>query len=716
MSLSTTFTPSSTGEELVKIIEDPYFKVRIDSKDLNDKIVIHPGEWTKSGTSAGSMANSWSGVWPVVGFTSPGSYSVNLSRTVTLPKSGYYLITAMCIWYPSYTNILTFYDGSTPIGDPIIQQDRYQHSGWVQFKPRWFKGGSHTFNVTMSGYGWMGFVVIYPLTRYEGDNRGNNYPSPQRLDIKNASFTQNGVNELNQCNLTVAMKENYWVSEESDNLLNIKFMDHLTLWLGESGKKAKAMFGGYVGSSEIVPSSYSLNITGVDRLFDLKRHTTTQTFNIGTGTGGFPSVYELGRYLATAALSFIPCSGVPYVFGFYKDFGVPSDFNSITALNWLIAEETGVSAYGNPLPSLRVQKTTSTSVGKCVLYTDSANPYDAYEYPILNIGYYYTSGSTTPYPFNIIITVNGTEYGLHFSESTPPNNLIDLPVGKGGSWQSINVNLVELLEYGGASGDNLYVTEIRMQGIASTSASGFVYIDQIMAYHSQSQAMTYSSTDMNNFYDVLNDLCTKSNHIAYVLPGDSRSEDIMVILPQNSITSGGTIDESNNLIEISNIKTDPIGDNMVNYLGGGWTDASSTPQTTYGINFESVHNYGPGPISRIDSVEDAKNSTTALKYVNDILNSNSIPQVGFSAKVRGVPDLTPLQFVDCNIPKWRLVGEYPVKTIAYNIDLEGNPVTTTQIDLGVPGFAWKNWIRGIRGSVSTLNNRTFGIGSRTIGY
>jgi hypothetical protein len=710
---SISFVPAHHGED-VKIFEDPFFKVRIDSKDLANKIVSHPQDWTKGGTNPGNLSISYSNNrWPVIGFSSAG-YTATLTKTITFPRAGFYLVDLATKWYPTHTAVLTItMDGVTLYSQPLA--DRYLHFGIIHLQPRWYSAGSHTFVISLTGSGWVGHLMVYPITRYEGDNKGNIYDN--KLNIKTGTFTANGVSELNQCSLTVDMKEEYW-SAEGDNQLNIKFMDHLTLWLGETANDTKAMFGGYVGSTEINPGDDTLNITGVDRLFDLKRHTTTQTYTIGVGTGGYPSVYELGRYLSTTAENPIPTDGIPYVFGLYKDFGVASDINTITSSIWAVAQD---DTKGTPATCLKVTKTGAGSAAYVWLHNDENNPYDLREYPILNIGYQHGWSSTLPMDMNIGITLyltdelpgDAVEYWLHWQGTVPSNNLGDVPVGGGGPWHSVNVNLLQLVEPLVGS-DNYYVTKIRIYGPNTEARTVSIWFDQIMAYHSENQAMSYSATDMNNYYDVLNDLCTKTSHIAYIIPGDSRPEDIMVIVPQNSLVSGGTIDEGNNLIEISNIKSDPIGDNMVNYLGGGWTDTSSTPQTSYGGSWESVFDYGT--ISRIDSVEGATNSNVALKYINDKLSSDSIPQTGFSARVRGVPDLTPLQYVTCNIPKWRLMGDYPIKSITYNIDVGGNPTVSTSVDLGRPGSAWKNFVRGIRGDFTVLNNRTFGIGSRTIGY
>jgi len=712
MSGKTNFAGASSPQ--LKIYDDPYLKVRIDVRDISNIIHQRLREWTRSVAFSEKDDQSRQWVGNNVGAGSAG----DLTKSVNFPTSGYYLINIFTQFNPQLNATFTLFDGTAQIEDTVYFYDKYNHYSYVQFKPRYFTAGNHNLKISyVPSGGWLSDILIIPIIRYEGDSLGNQYTTDHGLNVATCEFTKNSVSEMNTCTLSTEMQENYWNSDSKiDKPVVFDFLDHLTLWLGEDYNNTQIMFGGYSWPSAI-STDEKLEIKAIDRMYDLTRTPTTATYGI-TPNGGFPTVYELARYLAAAPVFSVNTYSIPFDYAFYNDFSSTDLFNSITmGGNW--SKGAGVeTVIGSPAPSLKITS-TSTAASSLQFWLNTVNPYDAVVYPYLNIGYYYTSGTQPPFPWNVHVKMfrdgetiaNVVEYKLPFTQPTDPGPTAlggSLPIGPSLKWNNINVNLKSLFD-AQASSAHYYITDIHLS--SPTSTAGTVYFDQFMAYRDLSSAINYASTDLKNYFEVLQDLCSKTYHAAYIQPDETRKGDTMIVLPQNTFASLSAIVEDN-MIEFGGWSSDPVSDGFQNWYTGTFSSEAGGDGVSQVLNWDSIWKYGDaGAVDSVDVTSQAACDTWVTNYVAN----HSSPIYGFTVKCRGLPDITPLQYLNINLPEWRISGDYPVASTTYTYDRDGNPKLTADIDLNRPSKQFRNWIRSTRNAVRLLDSRSVNLGLYTIG-
>jgi hypothetical protein len=724
--MTTTTNISSYISEQLKIYEDPYLKVRVDVRDNANQIVENINGWTQGGTDAFNTLGPTSRIDQWIGYNTTPKYGT-LTRTITLPYSGYYLIDIFAIFNSCDVATFQLYCDGRAVEDLKSVNDKYYHASHFTYKPKYFRKGSHTFKFDFYDWGWISEMTITPIIRFEGDSLDNQYKKNQNLNVRTCEWTRNSVSEMNQLTLTTDMQENYWDYESNiSKPVVFDWMDHITLWAGEDLNSTEIMFGGYSFPSSISPDGV-LELKAVDRMFDLQR-TNVKSSSMGTtaqvGNGAFPSIYELARYLASACFYRVNTYGVPYDYGFYHDFSTTTDFDSVTVTGWTkthdidtVVADAIVPGFGSPAPSMKLTYTGASTPATCQLFLNLEQPYDAAIYDKFNLSYYYASGTTTPYPFNIHIKMymdgytvgDAAEYILHFTGGTETIELANVACGIGGVWNTINVNLKSLFNALFGSSPHYYITDIHLSGTIVTGAP--LWIDQVMAYRDLSTAPSYSSTDLTTYLDVLKDLCEKTDHASYIIPGESRAEDALVMLPQNSFVNVTDVDESN-LVEFGGWTSDPQSDGFYNWGTGTYTDAGGTEYNRNNYNMDSVYKYG----DTIETISlDVKTQAEADNQLAINVANNSYPNYGFTLKTRGLADLMPLQNLHVDLRKWNIFGDYPTKSTTYSYDREGNPHFTTSIDLNRPSKRFRNWIRSTRSDVRLLNSRSVPLGLYSIG-
>lgn len=705
-------TTTNRNNPQLKVYEDPYLKLRVDVRNTANVIHEDLNGWTQSGTAFLTLNNAGR---TFIGHNQQG-VSGTLTKNIYFPNDGYYLIDIYTLY--NYVDNQTFqlYDNGVAVEDTKSCYDTYYHVAWTQYRPRWYSKGTHTMSIFCANWGWIADFVVTPLIRYEGDSLGNKYTTDQGFNIQTCEFTKNSVSEMNQLTLTTEMQENYWnYNTAMPKPVVFDFLDHLTLWLGEDYKSTKVMFGGYSFPSSISPDG-KLELKAVDRMYDLQRFplsSNTQTI----GSGGFPNVYELVRYLGNSINYRLNTYGVPADYAFYHSFITSTDFSSVTiGGGWTATNDTAI---GNPAPSMKLVGNGAAATAQ--IFLNLANPYDAKSYDKLSFTYYYDSGTTAPQPFNVHIkmyltgqtSASAAEYKIVFTGGTgggeaTPTTLGSVTSGTGGHWNAFNVNLKSLFDTLNLNSVNYYVTDIHLSA-PSTSGTA-MWVDQFMAYRDLVSSPSYTATDLSNKYDILKDVCDKTGHSAYIMPGEARVDDQIVVIPQNLITTA-EVSESN-LIEFSGWTSDPLGDDLVNSYTGTFTDAGGTAQTVSSTDWASIWKYGIcASIDGIDSKTIAEGNT----FVSDYVAEHGYPIYGFNLKCRGLAEIVPLQYLTVDLPQWNIFGDFPTKSTIYNYDNNASPKLTTDIDFNRPSRRFRTWVRKTKSTVGLLNNRSKNLGLYTLG-
>ena len=707
----------------LRIVDDPYLKVRVDVKDHENIKSYWLDTWTRSVTFNNYNHFKDGRRWVGLDLQNTNT-SGDLTKTITLPYDGYYIINISTYQNPRYTGGFQLYDGTTAIEDYNTLNSPWPHTSWVEYKPRYYTQGSHTFKISMTKSGYVGKFVITPITRFEGDNRANKYKSRQRLDFTNLEFTQNSVTELNKLSMDMVMGEKYYADYDYGNsILKFHFDDPITIWLGNKANNTRAVYGGYLtgynGDDE------TLTIEGLDTLYDLERQCIFQNFSIAGGTGSdsnnepftpFSSVYELTRYLSTVADYPIPAFNVPHDYAFYKNMGDSGTYNAIPVTTWGKDLDT---QHGNPKPSMKLYVDKNIGSATAILYYDPSNPYDAMTYDRFTMDYYF-GGSTArnPLKFNVHFTVhktgetinNAVVYNVHFTGGTDSRTIGNVRVVKNGEFQRFQINLKNLLNnyLNPSRTTNYYVSKIELTGTVTKTETGSryssgVWIDNIGAYKEINHASKYASQDVKTIFGEIQQVCERTSHAAYVEYGDSRSEDSLVVVPELWTTSNCVIDEGNNLITFDGFEYDPPNEDFGNNRHITYNDANNNYRNVTYQDFDIQDHYRLVQVHEF--MDDLDNNNDATLEAKNWVENNKHPRLGFTLNILGDGGLLPLQYCNVNLPRRRIVGDYQVKTITHNYDQDSSPKYTTKVDFGRSSSRFRNWIRSTRSDLKNLGTR-----------
>jgi hypothetical protein len=722
-----TSNPTITPPPLT-VVENPYLKVRIDAKDHHNLIYSEFDLWDRGANF--DTETFWYRRW--IGLkASNSSSSGNLLGSWLFPRDGWYHIRVLAFFHPTYTGGFQLYDGNTPIESFKSQQSPWAHTGLIEYKPYYFKGGIHTFTCTVTNPTMLAHMIITPVFRFEGDNQDNNYTNGERLNINKAEFTQNSVNEVNTLTMSSLMDEKYYTDYEDNNsILKFDFSDVITIWLGNDYKTTRPMWGGYLTSWEI--NEDGLDISGLDRMYDLNRQAVFQNFAIAGGANSgtkalasFASVYELGRYLTTCADHTIPPYFVPYNYAFFNNMGNEIIFNSLDVGVW---DKTWDMEMGNPKPCMKLYA-GEYSIGSAyaTLFNDTTNPYDVASYEYFAFDYYFGGGGgSLALEFNVEFTIHKTGETINEAEIYTVyftgGETIKKPIGGSGAtyngqWNRFNINLKALLDnYCSPSIDsaNYYVSKIQFTGTLSESDSfrkrRVVWIDNIVAYKAADHAPKYASTEVKTHYEALKDLCEKTQHVAYVEYGDTRPEDYLIMMEEKWTSSIATIDEENNLISLDTVNMAPLEDDFGNTKFLSYNNPDGTYNMAPTFDWLARAHYGSVDSQEMTDIVD--NQIDAEKMGRDWIDSNAYPKTGFSLTIKGDGGLLPLQYTYTNLPSHRLIGNYQVKSITHTYEEGGSPAYKTTVDFGRSGQRFRNIVRGMKAQIKELNNKGSQIGYR----
>lgn len=715
--------PTITPPRL-SVVDDPYLKVQLDVKDHEHINGSWVDTWTRSvvfNTATLGDGTRWVGL----GNNNRNSTG-NLTKTINLPRNGYYHIRIRAVYDPTHNGGFQLYDGTTGIEEFKSTNSQWQSNSYVEYKPRYYTAGNHTFKITLTKSCYVGVFVITPVFRFEGDNQEHTKNDKYRLDFTDLEFTQNSVNELNNLTMDMVMGEKYYADYEYGNsILKFHYDDTITVWLGNKPNNTKPVFGGYLTSYN--GDDEKLTINCLDRLHDLNRQCVFQNFSIAGGTVNdssnepftpFSNVYELTRYLATIADHRVEPFNVPYDYAFYKNMGDTGTYNSISVTGW---GKEWDPKLGNPQPGLKLYVGNGTGASTATLYNNPSDPYDAKEYDRFSFDYYF-SGSTarTPLSFNVHFTVHGTdedvgdaiEYNVHFTGATDTNTIGSVKPVANGQFQRFQINLKDLLNNyhtPSLNTDNYYVSKIELTGTIDEVETGkrrcsAVWVDNVAGYKEINHASKYASQDVKTIFEEIQQLCERTQHAAYVEYGNSRSEDRLVVLPENWTTSTSTIDEGTNLVEFGGFEYDPLGDDdFGNSRHITFNDANNNYHHAMHQDYDIQHHYKI--LQKHEFMDDLDNYGDAILEARNWIDNYKHPRMGFSLNVLGDGGLLPLQYCNVNLPSRRIVGDYMVKSITHHYSKDNSPKYTTTVDFGRSSSRFRNWVRSTRTDLKNLGTR-----------
>lgn len=718
---------------------DPYYFLRIDSLDHSTNGIrqFDIGSFAAGDTVQKSSKDYAS--WYKLA-DNDASTSITFTEDISIATEGYYLIELYIRKGPTVSKTVLF--DLSIAGSSVWSETGYNqwddYGTVIRVPIQYLTAGSKSFVLTVPKYAWAGWLKISKLTRFEG---GKDYigPSETRLDLISASFTQNGVTEMDTLEVKLAMKPDFWTDEQGGNPLAFDLSDHVTFVLGEDMESSRPMFGGYVSGWTLNETQTELTLKCVDRLWDLKRALIHKNFYIGniknlvqpnydakgratytldTSNGfnytQFKNVNEIARYLCTARYK-IDFDGITREYAWYNNFSDSEDVTQITSTGFDTRWETG---FGHPGTCMRL---IPTLIGdnEIVLYTDAdGERWDAADFDIFSFSYY-ASGAGVKYPvrFNIEIDMykadelpaSAKTYYITFNGPTPSNTkyLLSAQSAKlNGEWQDFTCNLKDL--FGAKNGSTEYhITEIRFVGRQDSSTvlnrrCSSIYIDQIMAFRNMVFAPNFKSAGANSAYEELYELCNNCNQIAYIRPGMERSEDQLLMLPQRYYTIPVTIDGSN-IREVSNLEYHPIEWGVHNAYTGTWSLQGKTSTTTKTVNIHDTdHMKHYGIIQERESMSDIVNANDASYYARNKLEQGVNRNMAFDVEINGSTLIEPGQYITVNLSEYHINGLYEIASIVHSIDFVSG-LFLTQLDFTRPSSKFSKMITALKKAMRDID-------------
>lgn len=699
------------------VLRSPEVGVVVDAMDRTNRKGYRLKDWARSATCT---TTTWQGA-TVVGLQSnSSSASVDLTKTVTLPRDGLYRIEIRVRRDPSTTGKMVFYDGSTQIEDAVSLQSRWAHYERIVYPVRYYTAGSHNFKVTVTRPGYVEAIFIYPLYRYTG-GAFNDPHSTGRMEINNVEFTQNGYNELDILSLDTPMINEYWEGRW-DSLLRFGHPDHITLFLGQKKRELQPAFGGYITGPVPSDDEDILTLNAANRFVDWKRQPIYHDFAIGTVPAGdgtqtepyvsFSDVHTLCDYLASTLEYPVNTAGIPFDYGFVVDFSTVEGFNSVfKSGGYILYHDTTM---GVPRPCLKISP-HSVSASSYVSLWNSGDVWDATEYPLFTT-YIYPSGSV-PLQMDLVFTMHKTgesvgsalDYRVRLNNTETASRIIGKANFNSNSkrWQLIDFNLKEMFDQYAPS-SNYYISQVKLVG-AVTSAQvanrGVWWVDNVYSYKTLAKAPQFTSDGVNYPFDELQKVCDATGHTAYIRPGVERRDDVFVVKPLETAFTDQEIREGNNgtFLNIKGWTNDPLNDGICNQAHRTFNYNEEKSGSTINEDWNSVIDYGP--YQNHEFLDNVNNGTAAFQIAKQDVTDNSRNRPGFSVVTEGNVLIEPNHYILCNTTRGRLYGYHQILVMTQNIDLDDDIYTTT-IDLNKPSkrFTWN--VKRFKQSLGWSNNQS----------
>lgn len=680
------FRPTTPEAPEFKSVNNPFWRLTLDVRDLENAIYELPSTWTKDTTSYTTGTNEY---WNYIGLQGANASIMNLTKTFTFDKAGYYLI-FLRYWQDSgYTGKIRLYVDDKLIGGEINPKN------WASLKTAmlpitYFDKGDRDFKITLGNSSQIGEVIIYPITRYVATNDKSCIErKTESLDVLDIEFTENSVNESNILTASISLEDQLF-NENNESVLFSELSDPISLELGHNYKDAQCKFGGYVIAPTL--SNDQVELKCMDRMMDLviqSKTTWGKNACIGTAPDAsyavFNDVYHIGQFYANTCeyhLTFDKLLADELLSLYY---GSKPTYNKTTV----------VAGYGKTYGKyfgLLINPASVTNSGEIVLW-QSPNTFDAKKYII--VGFVYNKGAlANGLPVNLSIYMHkagqtlsqAVKYNVTFTGITNPTNKIGTigmppPGGSTNVWAWAEINLKTAFDtYAPSSEYN--ISKISLTGIvdstmASNPSAYGMYVRFMSAYKPISDAPQYSNSDIKTHFEGLQKLCEETNYISYIIPNRDRYYDKLYMAPQGLTISPVNIDENVNLIDVNSWNYDPLNEGLCNCRFGEYatTSAPDTKLVVYSENRDSIIKYRR--IKSFEELSEVHSSADANTSVQRFVTENSIKKIGTEVTVEGNVLFRPTQYVLTNIGSKRLRGNYQIKGISQKLDIDNSSFETT---------------------------------------
>lgn len=699
------------------VLRSPEVGVVVDAMDRIHRKGYRLKDWTRS---VNCTTTTWQGSTIVGLQRNSSSTSVDLTKTVKLPRDGLYRIEIRVRRDPTTNGTMTFYDDTTQIGDPISLYHKWAHYERIVYPVRYYEAGSHDFKVTITRPGYVESIFIYPLYRYTG-GAFQDIHSTGHMEISNVEFTQNGFTELDILSLETPMKNEYWEGR-NDSLLKFGLTDHITLFVGQKKRELQPAFGGYITGPVPSDDGDVLTLNAVSRFMDWNRQPVYHDFAIGTVPAGdgtqteayvrFGDVHTLCEYLASTLEYPVNTAGIPTDYGFIQTFSSVEDFNSVYRTGGFRVDYD--TTMGVPRPCLRITPDYAHSNSSVVLY-HSGDVWDAVDYPIFNTQIYPTGSS--PLTMDLVFTMHKTDetigdaldYRVRLNGTQTSSRVIGKAVFNVNTrkWQTIQFNLKDMFDkYSHSS--NYYISKVALVGSITTSQvnnRGAWWVDNVYSFKKEAQAPQYTSDGVNYPFEELQKLCTDTSHTAYIKPGVERRDDMFVVKPLEIAFTDQEIRDGHNgtLLNIQEWNNDPLNDGICNQAHRTFNYDENRSGSSFSEDWDSIIDYGP--FQDHEFLDNVNNKDAAYQIAKQHRMDNSRVKPGFSVVNEGNILIEPNHYILCNTTRGRLYGYHHILSMTHNIDPEYDIYTTT-LDLNKPSKRFTLNIKRFKQNLGWSNNQT----------
>ena len=714
--------PFFKGAPNATILQNPAWGVILDCKDRQNYIYENLVSWARSATCVtSSYQYGTTNRTQLVGLIpSSAASTVDFTKTVTFPSTGLYRIEIEVYKGSQSSGSIQLYDGATAIEDVESLTYKYGHHERIVYPVRRYTSGAHNLKITLARAGYVSNMYIYPIKRYTAGSVDHSL-SEDILDVNKIEYTMNAHNDMDTCDIDMALKTEYW-NGQNNSLMEFGYTDSVTVLMGETSRNLEPVFGGYILGPIPSDNMSTVTIKCVNRFLDMMRVPTYHDFHIGTlpadakSNGNkymsFSSVYKITEYLARILNYPINTAGIPLDFGMNIDFSDISQYNNIQPGGLKKYLDTG---FGHPAPSIKLVPDINPGKFECVLWQGEQ---DIIDYPMFNMDYH-VSGAGAKYPlrFDLKFTMYRTgegpndarDYIVRFNGKDKYVNIIgtfnqDLIT----TWPSLTFNLKELFDksrYGVSSEYNLI--KISMVGTITPSQASHplcstIWIDQIYTFGSVEHAPTYNSNGVKYPWDELQDVCNGTFHVAYIIPGLERRDDILVLKPLETAISDEVLEdgEYGNVLEITSWSDDPVSDGYINQANRTFNKAigkdKTTPSNTYIENVDEVHLNGP---FQDHEFYDNINSQVASNIkTQNYVDDSSYTRKAYTATINGTTTIQPAHYILANVVGNHIESTDQIMNITQTLDIV-NGMYTCKIDLNRPS---RRFIKKIRGAIEQI--------------
>ena len=570
---------------------DPFYYVRIDSLARDDTLLEEITGWERNTNEWGYRDSYYGKFWGLddhsklkyITFSKeielpdydlflceltilkdskvPSSSTGDLTFTITQKKEDNTVVKVMDENSSMHNPYGNMYD--TVIRMPIVKLDPSLDTTFAVAIPKW---------------GFILSVKIIPINRFEGSTNLT-IPTDNRLDIKNISFSRNGVNEVDKGQIKIGFKDEYYDETNPYSTLYFDAFDHVTISVGDSMRSVTPIFGGYVSGWSLDDDLSELTIDIVDRLYDYTRVSVLKNYGVGPVEDANKEKAYLQLHTVEDTIHYLSSTTYPMKLNVAnEDFLLVNSFGDQTSINGLIGYGWNVewiSEVGNPPPCAKLTIQTITNLNKIIIFTSNDYAWDAAKTDYFHFDYLLPNKKTLP-SFYIAIDMQKSKestvqtYYINFTGNVPTQLekrvLTGINPNSTGTWESFTLDLKTLFNKSktGAS-KTYYIRGIRFVATANNPTDATIYIDNIRAFSYKNALVRFNRTELKKVLEELQEVCKLSNYVAYTSPAMERRDDQLVVRPAGRINPGIRIIENENLLNVSSVEYKPLDWGLCNY-------------------------------------------------------------------------------------------------------------------------------------------------------